>query len=226
MFVYQAVIMLAVILIILSLIFVFKLKNRTILAATIMALVVLGGVALSLIQAYFGAHFYEQQCDVGLYKNLKVSDGQKSNLIKIFSDYKNTTSGENQYQLMLQKNYQYTSGKTNSVVTASIYLFSSKAEADEYFKFSQKIFDNKYYLPYDPKKTDKNAGSNPKYITSYIKSFYQDYNELLYIPSKKYYLSDIIIENDNIMIILNEKCNKAEIFKENVLKDINSRLRT
>lgn len=227
MFIYQAVIMLAVVLIFCLLAFVFKIKNRTILALSILVLVVGGGLSLSLIQAYFGNQYYDQKINTELYKNLIMTEEQKSSLPRIFSDFKDIDTVQDQYSAALEKTYDIQDGAVNSSVKVDLYLFSDKAGADEYFKLRQTFYEYKYYMQIDGKLSKKSPGDDTfRYLTSYIGSYYKDYKELLYVPSKIYYLSESVIQSGNLIVSINEKSNKPVTEKGKILEKIGQMLTT
>lgn len=232
MFIYQSVIMFAVISIVFVLAFIIKLKNRTILALTILVLVVAGSLSINLIQDYFiGVHVYTQNVDVGLYSNMRLSEKQKNSLTTIFSGYKDITENSIQYKTALEKTYKINNGDINAIIKVNVLLFKSKAFADENFKQHQMFGENfykmylekKYLIFEDPKFTKKLSTDNPKYITSSIRSNYSNYSDYMYVPKNIYYQSEIVVQNNDFILYLNERSNKPISEKNQVLKDIVSR---
>jgi hypothetical protein len=225
--------MFAVISIVFVLAFIIKLKNRTLLALTILVLVVAGSLFINLIQDYFiGVHVYTQNVDVLLYDNMRLSEKQKDSLSAIFSDYKDISENSIQYKTAFEKTYSINNGNVNSSIKVNVLLFKSKAFADENFKqhqmfgesFYKMFLEKKYLIFEDPKLTKKLSTDNPKYITSSIRSNYVNYNEIMYVTKDIYYQSEIVVQNNDFILYLNERSNKPITEKNQILKDINLRL--
>jgi hypothetical protein len=225
--------MFAVISIVFVLAFIIKLKNRTLLALTILVLVVAGSLSINLIQYYFiGPHFYTQNVDVGLYSNMRLSEKEKSSLTTIFNDYKNISTSSIQYETAFEKTYKINNGDVNATIKVDVLLFKSKSLADENFKqnemfgesFYKMYLEKKYTIFEDPKFTKKLSTDNPKYITSSIRSNYSNYSDYMYVPKNIYYQSEIVVQNNDFILYLNERSNKPITEKNQILKDINLRL--
>lgn len=222
MFFYQAVIMLAVIAIISLLAYVLKIKSRTVLSISIVTIILIGGVALFAIQNYFGVHLYPQKLDNTALSSLRISPAQAKELKSAFSDY--SQSQGTQAGNTLSKTYHVNGNGANSTIDVAICVFSSKKEADNYFFMSQKFYENKTYLPADNENSDTGTSKDPRYILSMLKSNYDDFSDLIYLPSKIGYSSNLIWQNGSVIITMNEKANKEVTNKGTVLKDIESRL--
>lgn len=226
MFVYQAAIMLAVIAIVLVMVYLFRVRKPGILAVTILVLVIAGGLSLALIQGYFGNNYYSQKLDVSTYKSLILTDSQKSSLAKIFRDYENKAVSQEQCTTALERTYSFTQGKARSSVTVDLMLFKNKSGADEFFKLSQVFYENKNknFVQEDPKLSKKAVFDSFRYITSYMRSDYSDVNDIIYVPSKIYYTSEVIIQNGEFVATMTEKSNKPVTFKNEALSKIKSQL--
>lgn len=223
MFFYQAVIMLLVVGIVFVLAFVIKLKNRSILAVSIVALVLIGSFSLSLIQDYFGVQYYTQKTDISYYSKLRLTESQKSNLGGILKGYKNISSTQDHYRAAYEKTFHVQQGKLNSTIQVEVLLYRSKNEADEYFRTRQRYYydDNvKIVLPSDPSKSDKLTDPNFHYITSYIRSCYENVNDIMYVPSRIYYVSEVLIQDGDMVIDLNERTNRPSTAKNQVMSEL------
>lgn len=220
MFFYQAVIMIAVLLIICLLAYVIKLKNRAVLAVAILLLATSGALGLAGIQGYFGTKFSTQNVNLTELKKIKLNSVQKDNLFKIFSDYENIMGTESEYKDAVSKTYHISGNGTNSVIKVNILVYNSENEADNYFKIHQKFYDNKIYLPADDKMSLKTETGGQKFITSYIKSYYKDYRDIIYLPSKITYLSETLFEDENVIITIDETAGKPVTNKNVVFEDI------
>lgn len=221
MFFYQAVIMGLVLGIVLILMYVLKLKNRTILAFSIITLIIIAGVCMYAVQYFFGNHFSSQNINTQDLEQMTFSRGQKGEWHKIFGGYSDL-SGE-QPTDAIGKVYKLKSGAQTSQIEADVYVFYGEKDADKYFEFSQKFYENKNYIPLDPLKCHKTG--NPKYLVSFVKSEYKDVNDFIYLPSKISYTSDAIVQSGNIIVSLTENSNKPVSMKNAVLKDIISRIK-
>lgn len=233
MFVYQSVIMFAVISMVFVLAFIIKLKHRTILALSVLVLVVAGSLSINLIQDHFiGVRVTTQNVDVKLYSNMQLSEKQIGSLSTTFSDFKNITDNSVQYKTALEKTYNIKNGDVSSTIKVSLVLFKSKVSADENFKQHQMFGENvykmfsekKFFIPEDPSKTEKLKTDNPKYITSFIRSNYTNYTEIMYVTKNIYYQSEIVVQNNDFILYMTEKSNKPVSEKNTVLKEINARL--
>ncbi|MDR3552080.1 MAG: hypothetical protein P4L75_03050 [Clostridia bacterium] len=223
MLIYQAVIMLLVIGIVFVLAFVIRMKNRSVLALIIIALVVAGSFSLSLIQSYFGVYYLAQKCDTSYYSKLRMTPAQKDRLGTILTGYKNITSTQDQYRAAYEKTYSITDGGVNSSIKVDFEIYKKASDANEYFKVRQLFYENKLFLPSYPEKTmikKKKSTDNYQYITSYIRSNYPNYNDPMYFPSKLYYVSEVIIQDNDMIIDLYERTNKPVTEKNQVLEQL------
>ena len=218
---YQCAIMAAVVFIIYLIASVFKVKNRTVLVISILVLIFAGGIGLYAVQNYFGAHIYTQKIDSSLIERLQFTQSEKENVRKIFSDYE-VVSG-NGSPVVLSKTYAVNGKGARSSIEVNICLFGSKKGSDSYFNFIQKIHD-KNYLPPDPSHSLKTEGRNLRYITTFIKSSYDDYDDIIYVPSKISYSSDLTIEDGSMIIALSEKSNRPVTNKDTVIHQILAKL--
>lgn len=229
MFLYQAAIMVAVIALVFCAITLLHIRKssalkRSILAVIILALITGGALSLSVIQDYFNGQYYQQKLDPGLYSSLKVGEKQKESLPSLFPDYKNITADEASCSAALQKTYKIRDGAVSATLTVDLFCYKTRSGADEFFRLHQDFYDNKLLLLYDPKLSRKTAGADPKYITSYIHSSYSSPKDLLYLPSKMSYLSEIVVQNDNFVLFISENSNRPVTEKAKVLKTIRERL--
>lgn len=222
MFLYQTIIMAVVIIAIYLLAVLVKFKKRKILVVLIIALFILGGAGLYAVQYYFGNHYYTQEIDTDTIETISLTADQKKNIRTIFSDYTKVNDCE-QCADMLEKIYEIDGNGAHSTIDADIYIFSNSKDADNYFSASQKFYDNEEYIPLDALRSKK-KGSGVHYLISGIKSQYKDYTDFLYLPSKITYVSDVIIEYDNIIIQLSESASKPVTNKAVVIDDIKSKL--
>lgn len=221
MFVYQAIIMFLVIFIVFVLAFVIKLRNRSILFVLIVALVLIGSFTLSLIQDYFGVQYYTQKIDTSYYSKLKLTQTQKSRLGSILKGFTNTTASQEQCRAAYEKNEKLQIGKLSSSIRVDVMLYKTEPDAYEYLRVRQRFYDNKVVLPSDPVKTEKsNKDADFRYITSYIRSSYENVNDLIYVPSRIYYISEVIIQDGDMIIDLSERTNKPDTAKNQVLAEL------
>lgn len=198
-----------------------KTKNRKMLVISIIGLITAGGIGLYAIQYHFGNHYYKQDVNTSSFSDIKFTSQQKANLHKIFSNYdQSSTNGK--ATGAISKTYHISGNGANSVINSNIYLFTNEKDADKYFEASQKFYDNKAYIPLDGVKSKK-AG-NVRYLVSFIKSQYKDYTDLIYLPSKITYSSDVVIQNENVIIQITETSNKPITNKDSVIKDIEKEL--
>jgi len=223
MFFYQALIMLVVVIIICVLAYALKLKNRAVLVVSILLLATAGAMALAGVQNYFGVNFYTQNVDSNKLKSIKFSTQQLNNFGTIFSDYDNITE-DTYYKLDYSKKYEIDGNGAHSQIKVNIVELNTKAEAVNYYQAKQKLYDNKVYLPADGTHTIKNEVNGQRFIVSYIKSYYKDYSDIIYLPSKMAYLSDVVFEDNNIVITISETANKPVTNKNAVLDDILKKL--
>lgn len=216
--------MLAVISIVFLLMFVFKIKKPGILVGVILVLVVAGGLSLSLIQGYFGTQYYHQKLDTGLYTTVKLTKNQLPSIDKILKDYKKIDFPQEQCKTAYEKNYRLNADGAWSDIKVDFLEFRSKASADEYFKVSQLFYETKntFYVPEDIKLSYKKENSNYNYFTSLIRSDYSSPNDLIYVKSKINYISDLMIQNGNLVVVMTEKSNKPKTQKAAVFSDIKS----
>lgn len=221
MFVYQSLIMAAVVISIYILAMLLKTRNRKLLVFSIIGLITAGGIGLYAIQYYFGNHYYEQNVDTTLFSDIKFTSHQKSDMLKTFSNY-GESSAAGSAAGELSKIYNVKGNGAHSVINSNIYLFTNEKDADKYFAASQKFYDNKTYIPLDGEKSKKTG--DDRYLVSFIKSQYKDYTDLIYLPSKITYSSDVVIQNGNVIIQLTETSNKPVTNKDTVILDIEKEL--
>lgn len=221
MFFYQALIMGVIVSIIFILTYLIKLKNRTVLVFSIIILIGLGGIGMYAVQYYFGNHFYQQNINTSQLSNLESERFQRSTAQAVFSDYHDTSNI--QPADTIEKVYKINANGAQSRIVSEIYFFSDKTDANNYYEFSQKFYANKNYIPLDPIKC-QNKDIGVKYLVSFIKSEYKDVNDFIYLPSKISYTSDLIIQDDNIIVTLTETSNKPVTNKNTVVKDIIHRI--
>jgi hypothetical protein len=196
-------------------------------------LVVAGSLSINLIQDYFiGVHVTAQNVDVKLYSNMRLSDKQKSSLAATFSDFNNITENSIQYKTALEKTYNIKNGDVDSTIKVNLLLFENKVSADENFRQHQMFGENvykmfsekKFFIPEDPSMSKKFKTDNPKYITSFIRSNYTNYTEIMYVAKNIYYQSEIVVQNDDFVLYMTERSNKPVSEKNAILQDIDARL--
>jgi hypothetical protein len=217
---YQIVIMLAVVIVICLLAYVIKIRSHLLLAALILILASAGAGSLCLAQYVFSTHFYVQNVDVNSLKKINITDGQKKDLDSIFSGYKEVSETDSLYTSALDKSYDIQSGGADSKITVTIYSFDSDKTAAQYFNISQKFYENKNFLPTDNKRSLNKKNLSRRYITSYIKSSYPDYNEFMYLPSKIVYFSDVVVLDRDVIVSIHERSNRASSNKNTVIEGI------
>lgn len=222
MFFYQALIMAVVVIAIYLLSYFLKFKKRKVLIFTIVALITAGGVTLYAIQYYFGNHYYTQKISSGAITGINLTDKQKRDVRSLFSNY-NEVNANAKSADVLGKTYSVNGNGAHSTIEANIYIYSNSKDADNYFEASQKFYDNENYIPLDTSHS-KRTGGGERYLISFIKSQYKDFGDIIYLPSKITYSSDVVIEDDNVIIQLSETANRPVTNKAAVLSDIKSRL--
>lgn len=221
MFFYQAAIILAVVLLLGLLIFVVRLKNRGLLAVSVLLLSVAGAAGMLGVQNYFGAHIYVQNVDVSLLKRLHFSSAARDSVDRIFADYsRSDTEGLTDYR----KIYAEESDGVSSKVTVNIVVYPSKEEADRAFSTSQKFYDNKNFVPIDSSRSLRTTGLEYRYLTTFIKTQYGNYTDLIYFPSRMSSFSNVVAQDENIIVALSERARKPVCAKNAVLKDLVHRL--
>lgn len=198
-----------------------KSKNRKLLVFSIIGLITASGIGLYAIQYYFGNHYYEQNVDTALFSDIKFTSQQKSNMLKTFSTY-GESSATGKATGEISKTYNINGNGAHSVINSNIYLFTNEKDAEQYFAASQKFYENKSYIPLDGTKSKKTG--EVRYIVSFIKSQYKNYTDLLYLPSKITYSSDVVIQNGNVIIQLTETSNKPVTNKNSVILEIEEKL--
>lgn len=223
MFFYQAVIILTVLILLGLLVFVIRLKNRGLLTAAVLLLSVGGAGAMLGVQNYFGTHIYVQNVDTSLLRRLNFSSEERKSMDTIFSDYTRTnTDGLENYR----KTYTEKSGDIVSAVKVNIMVYPTKDEADRVFAISQKFYDNRNFVPIDSSRSLRTAGLSYRYLTTFVKTQYGNYTDLIYLPSRMSSYSYIIVQDGNIIVTLSEKSPKPVCTKDVVLKDLIGRLKT
>ncbi|ADU26851.1 hypothetical protein [Ethanoligenens harbinense] len=221
MFFYQAIIILGVVLLLGLLVFVIRIKNRGLLAASVLLLSVAGAGAVLGVQNYFGSHIYVQNVDVSQLRRLTFSSKVRQSLDTVFADYTRTDAdGLPTYR----KTYDEKAGGVASTVTVTISVYPTKEEADRYFSMSQKFYDNRNFVPIDSSRSLKTDGVTHRYLTTFIKTQYGNYTDLIYLPSRMSSYSYVIVQDDNIMVTLSERAHKPVCTKNAVIKDLLGRL--
>jgi hypothetical protein len=224
MFFYQALIMAAVVIAIYVLAFLLKFKNRNVLAVSVIGLIAVGGIGLYAVQYYFGNHYYTQEIGTGTIEGISLTSIQQHNIRQIFSDFTEVTDSA-QSADTLGKTYEVDGNGAHSTIDVNIYIFSDSKDADNYFAASQKFYDNKNYIPLDTLKS-KRKGTGERYLISGIKSQYKDYTDLIYLPSKITYSSDVVIEYEDVIFQISETANKPVTNKAAIIDDIKSKLKS
>lgn len=237
MFIYQALIMGAVVLIVFLLLFVFRLHNRAALAGLMVLLAVGGAVGLGAIQNIFNTKFYPQPVNVSLLREMQFSDTQRENIGKLFPDYSSTAVGDTTGGVIhttsddvtasavaVTRNYTVTAHGATSKIRVVVYSFASTGEASQYLDIRQRFYNTNNYLPADSSKSLKTESADHKYITTYIKSMYPDYADFLYVPSKIRFYSEVLVQDKNVLVDINEESNKRVVNKTTVIEDILSRI--
>jgi hypothetical protein len=199
-----------------------KVKRRKLLLLLIACLITAGGAGLYAIQYYFGNHYYTQKVSTQSLSQIDFTDQQKHDIREIFSDY-GKISINGQASDAIGKVYNINGNGASSIIDSDFYLFSNVKDANNYFEASQKFYENKSYIPLDTLKSKK-TGVSTRYLISFIKSQYKDYSDLLYLPSKITYSSDVVIQDENLIILITETANRPVTNKDVVLNDIENRL--
>jgi hypothetical protein len=220
---YQAVIMAAVVIAIYILAFILKFKKRKVLVLCVIILITAGGMGLYAVQYAFGNHYYTQELNSATIERVHFTTNQQRDISKIFSDYKRI-SGSVHSTYALGKSYRTSVNGVKSLIESNIYLFSNSRDAENYYKASQKFYDNKNYIPLDSFNS-KSKGKGRHYLISLVKSEYRDYTDIIYLPSKITYSSDLVIEDGNVIVQLNETADKPVSNKQEILDGILNRLK-
>lgn len=223
MFFYQAVIILAIVVLLGLLVFMIRLKNRGLLAAAVLILSVAGAGAMLGVQNYFGTHIYVQNVSTSQLRRLTFSSDVRKSLDTVFADYAQTdTDGLVNYR----KTYTEKSGSVVSKVTVNIMVYPTKGEADRLFSISQKFYDNRDFVPIDTSRSLRTDGLSFRYLTTFIKTHYGNYTDWVYLPSRMASYSYVLVQDENIIVTLNERSPKPVCTKGAVLKDLIHRLGT
>lgn len=217
MFVYQAAIILGIILLLGILIFTVHIRRRGLLAVAAVVLSVAGAGAMFAVQNVFGAHIYQQNIDLALVRRLAYAPGHLSDAGSVLAGYqKNEKEGLVSYS----KTYRIRSGRVTSSIRATVSLYPTREEADRYFTMSQKVFENKKYVPVDTAQSQREDNdASQRYLVTYIKTEYSDENDLIYLPSKMSNYSYIIVQNGSTILTMSETargrvCVKNTVFKK------------
>lgn len=237
MFIYQALIMGTVVLIVFLLLFVFRMRNRAALAGLMVLLAVGGAFGLGAIQNVFNPKFYPQPVNVSLLREMQFSDAQRADIGKLFPDYSSVAVGDTTggairtssddvaaSAVAVTRNYTVTAHGAASKIRVVVYSFASTGEASQYLDIRQRFYNTQNYLPADSGKSLKTESSEHKYITTYIKSMYPDYADFLYFPSKIRFYSEILVQDKNVLVDINEESNKPVVNKGTVIEDILTRI--
>lgn len=233
MLVYQSLVMILVIGAVFLLFFLLREKMRLlswrlVLCGIIVTLVVGGSLLLSVIQSFFGVYFYNQNCDVTLYGKLALSAAQEKNPGAALKGYKKTTAANDGALVLYERTYAVQSGKVRSSIKVTYTLWKTSAAAEDAFRKKVTLFEDdsekyKLFMPKYPDKSKigkKNAPLPFEYVTTYTRSNYPNYNEILYVPSRLYYLSEVVIRDRNETIDLYETSNKNVTEKNRVMNEI------
>ena len=226
MFFYQALIMGAVVLAVFLILFVIRVKSRVALAVSMMLLAVAGAGALCGVQNIFNTRLYTQPIDVGLLRQMVFTSAQRENIPSLFPDYTAVTADNGLgYVHAVTKTYHIIGNGASSTIRVVVYQFPSKTAADEYLEVSQRFYNSKNYLPADSGRSERASSAEHQYITSYIKSLYPNYADIIYMPSKIVYYSDVVVQDGNVMVDINEQSNKTSVNKAQVVSEILRRIR-
>lgn len=237
MFLYQALIMGAVVLIVFLLLFVFRMRNRAALVGLMVLLAFGGAAALGAIQNVFNTKFYSQPVNVALLRDMQFSDSQREDIGRLFPDYssaaaeektggaiRTTSEGIASNAVAVTRDYTVTAHGATSKIRAVVYSFATTGEAGQYLEIRQRFYNNRNYLPADSSKSQKSESSDHKYITSYIKSMYPDYADFLFVPSKITFYSEVLVQDRNILVDISEESNKPVANKTTVIENILQRI--
>ena len=222
MIVYQAIIMAAVVIAIYILAFILKFKRRKLLVLFVIVMIMAGGVGLYAVQYAFGNHYYTQELNSKTVEKVRLTPDQRRDITGVFGDYKRI-AGSAHSTYALGKVYHLSGNGAKSVIESTVLIFSNTRDADSYFLANQKFYDNKDYIPLDT------LNSNPKgkglhYLVSLIKSEYKDYTDIVYLPSKITYSSDLLIQDGPVIIQLDETADKPVTNKQAILDGIIDKL--
>lgn len=217
---YQIIIMVTVVLVICLLAYIIKIKNRLFLMVLILIMASAGAGGLCLVQYVFSSHFYVQSVDVSQLRNMKFSQTQKKDIKQIFPDYHSVSDVDSLLNSTISKEYDINNNGTRSKITATIYSFDSNKSAEQLFTISQRFYETKNYLPADSNFSMNKKGFTHRYITSYIKSTYPDYADIIYLPSKIVYLSDVMVLDNDMVVSIRETSNRPVSEKNEVIGDI------
>lgn len=232
---YQVLILIAVVLIICLLAYVVHVKNRLVMMIVILVVASVGAAAFCFVQYVFSSRFYEQKVNVNYLKDMRFAEYiesdygtvQKEDLKTLFSDYKDykSTSDFDTYMLSaIRKEYKINANGASSAINSYIFTFESRESAEQFFTISQKFYETKNYLPAESKYSLTKKGNYHRYMTSYIKSVYKDYKDIIYLPSKITYQSEVMVLDGNVVVYITETANKPVTNKDRVLAEINSKL--
>lgn len=222
MFLYQAAIIMGIILLLGILVFIVRLKRRGLLAAVAVVLAVAGAGAMFAVQNVFGAHIYEQRVDAELLRRLANAPDQMRSVGDVLIDYEKT---EKEGLVSYSKVYNEKTGGVSSRVSVTVSVYPSKAEASRYFSMSQKVYENKDFVPVDSSHSQKEENeAGQRYLVTFIKTEYPDQNDLLYLPSKMSSFSYVIVQDGQTIITMSERARGAVCTKNAVLSELVRRL--
>ena len=218
MFVYQAAIIFAIMLLLGILVFTVHIRRRGLLAVAAIVLAVAGAGAMFAVQNVFGAHIYQQKLDRTLVRRLAQASGHLSDTGKLLTGYEKT---EKEGLVSYVKNYSVPSGGVTSSIEVTVSFYPTKEEADRYFSMSQKVFENKKYVPVDTAQSQREENSeSQRYLVTYIKTEYPDENDLINLPSKMSSYSYVIIQNDHVILTISETAQGRVCMKNTVLQKL------
>lgn len=217
---YQVIILAAVVLIICLLAYIIKIKNRLLLLVLILIFASAGAGGLCLVQYVFSSHFYVQSVDVNELQKMKFTQEQQKNLKTIFSDYNPVSDVDSFMNTAISKKYLINKNGVSSKITVTIYDFDTNKSAEQFFLLGQRFYESKNFLPSEDKLSLIKKGIPHRYTTSYIKSVYSDYKDIIYLPSKISYQSEIMVLDNNMVVFIRETANKPVSCKNEVIDDI------
>lgn len=223
---YQVLILIAVVLIICVLAYVFRIKSHMALLIVILVVASAGAGGFCLVQYIFSSHFYTQNVNVNYLQKLRFTGEQQDELGDIFSDYKPVTNLDIIADDVLRKNMTVTKDGATSTIQTTIYQFDSTKSAEQFFIVSQRFYDSKNFLPAESKLSLTKKGIRHRYMTSYIKSYYPDYKDIIYFTSKVKYQSEVMVMDNNMIVFVLETSNKPVSYKNTVIADMVQRLET
>jgi hypothetical protein len=221
---YQVLILIAVVMIICVLAYGFRIKNRMALLIVILVVASAGAGGFCLVQYIFSSHFYNQNINVSYLQKLKFSSTQQDEIEELLPDYTPLSDLDIIVDNAYRKKMTIKKDGATSVIESTIYQFDSNKAAEQFFIVSQRFYDSKNFLPAESKLSLTKKGIRHRYMTSYIKSYYPDYKDIIYLPSKIKYQSEVMVMDNNMVVFVLETSNKPVSCKNEVIADMISRL--